>query len=185
MDTIPDDEVRRLRLVLRALAGLSALVHGALCVYCLVKHVAAPHGFALHHTRVSARLTNASNASNASNACPAPSFAVERVDHTVDGWLLLACDFLLALAAQCFYAYTTFNEQALETFRQPCLVRWLERAATTPLELALVAMCVRVRDVHTLALLAAAQTASVLVGFALASAQHLHTNGTCEAHTHT
>jgi len=171
MDTIPDDEVRRLRLVLRALAGLSALVHGALCVFCLVKHVQAPavspHAHALYHTRVSAQLTNASNASNASAACPAPSFAVERVEHTVDGLLLLASVFFLALAAQCFYAYTTFREEALESFRQPCLVRFLEYAATAPLQLALVAICLLVRDVRTLGLLVAAQAACELLGFAL------------------
>ncbi len=161
MDTIPDDEVRRLHLALRALTGLSALVHGAFCVYCLVKHVAAPHSFALYHTRVSAQLTNASN------ACPAPSFPVERVDHTVDVLLLLACVFLLALAAQSFYAYTTFREEALESFRQPCLVRFLDYAATVPLHLALVGMCLLVRDVHTLAVIVAAQAACELLGFAL------------------
>jgi hypothetical protein len=76
-DTIPENEVQRLRLVLRALAAGSALVHGAFGVYCLVKYVqtpaASPHSFALHHTRVSAQLTNSS--------CSAPSFALQRVDH--------------------------------------------------------------------------------------------------------
>jgi hypothetical protein len=163
MDTIPDEEVRRLRFVMRALAGGSALVHGALFVYCLVRHVQAPAAsFALHHTRVTAQLTNAST--NAS--CPAPSFALERVEH-IDGLLLLAVVFLLSLAAQCFYAYTTFREEALETFRQPCLARYLEYAATAPLQLALVAVCLLVRDVRTLALLGAAQTACGLLGFAL------------------
>jgi hypothetical protein len=104
---------------------------------------------------------------NATNACPAPSFAVERVDLTVDGSLLLACVFFLALAAQCFYAYTTFREEALESFRQPSLVRCLDYAATAPLQLALVAMCLLVRDVHALALLVAAQAACELLGFAL------------------
>jgi hypothetical protein len=191
MDTIADDEVRRLRLVLRALAGLCALVHGALCVYCVCKHVEQPHRFALYHTRVSAERTHtathafahdlarAYNETCAAAAPSAPGLLVlsaaqqhqtwlpERAGHSVDGFLLLAAVLLLSCASQCFYTYTTFREQALETFRQPCLVRWLECAATAPLQVLLVAMCVLVRDVQTLALLAAAQTASVLVGFAL------------------
>jgi hypothetical protein len=165
MDTIPDDEVRRLRFVMRALAAGSAVLHGALCVYCLVQYVQAaapsPHSLALVHTRVSAQL----NATNAT--CPAPSFALQRVDRAVDGFLLQAVVFFLSLAAQCFYAYTTFREEALESFRQPCLPRFLEYAATAPLQLALVAMCLLVRDVRTLALLVAAQAACELLGFAV------------------
>jgi hypothetical protein len=169
MDTIPEDELRRLRLVMRALAVGSAAVHCALCVYCLVKHVQAPspspHLFALHHTRVSSQLTNATNATNAT--CPAPTFALERVGHSIDGLVLLAVVFFGSCAAQCFYAYTTFREQALETFRQPCLPRWLEYALTSPLQVVLVALCLLIRDVQTLALLAAAQAASLLLGFAV------------------
>jgi hypothetical protein len=196
MDTISDNEVRRLRTVMRALAGLSALVHGALGVYCIVRHLQAPapspHSFALYRTRVSAeRFLPAPNASVADDlarayakTCAAAagnatgtlvlhaaglgqSWLPERADLTIDGLVLLAVVFFLSCASQCFYAYTTLCEQALETFRQPCLVRWLEYAATAPLQVALVAMCVLVRDVHTLALLLAAQAASVLVGFAL------------------
>ena len=131
MDTIPEHEVRGLRVILRALAVLSAFVHCALAVYSVLKAV------------------------QALGAAP------------VYGFALLAALFVFSCAAQCFYAYTTFREQALETFRQPCLVRSAEFAALAPLHVALVASCVLVRDAQTLGLLAAAQTACVLVAFAL------------------
>jgi len=131
MDTLPQHEVRGLRVVLRALAVLSAFVHCALAVYSVLK------------------------AAQALGAAP------------VYGFALLAALFSLSCAAQCVYAYTTVREQALETFRQPCLLRWAEYAATSPLHVALLATCVLIRDAQTLGLLAAAQAASVLLGFAL------------------
>ena len=195
MDTIPEDEVRSLRLVMRAIAAGSAVVQCALCVYCLVKHIqapaASPHRVALYHARVSSQLSTTSNPSLAldlerayTNTCAgaapnatgllvlraagnATSWLPERADFDVDGFLLLAVVFFVSCAAQCFYAYTTFREQALESFRQPCLPRWLEYALTSPLQVALVAMCLLIRDVQTLALLVAAQAACMLLGFAL------------------
>jgi hypothetical protein len=85
----------------------------------------------------------------------------------VDGFALLAGLSFVACAAQSFYTYTTVCQHALETFRQPCLVRWIEYAATAPLHVAFVDMCLLVRDVYTLALLVAAEAACVLLGFAL------------------
>ncbi len=97
-----------------------------------------------------------------------PNYLITMTAHiAIDGLLLLAVVFFLSLAAQCFYTYTTFREEALESFRQPCLARSLEYAATAPLQLALVVICVLVRDVQTLALLVAGQTACELLGFAL------------------
>jgi hypothetical protein len=192
MDTIPEHEVLRLRLVMRALAGLSAAVHCALCVYSLVMHLqappASPHRFALYHARVSAGPSVAADLARAAagtcapwsaNATRAPDVLVLRSNHTqqswlpqradaaVDGSVLLAVVFFLSFLAQAFATYTTFREEALETFRQPCLPRWLELAATAPLQLVLVAVCVLIRDAQTLGLLAAAQAACVLLGFAL------------------
>ena len=192
MDTIPEDEVRRLRAVVRALAFLAAGVHCALCVYCLVMQLqtppASPHRLALYLARPSfappdapfaddlrragqhtcaASNTNATGALVLHNATHLQSWLPQTLHVHVDGFLLLAAVCFLSLLAQVFHAYTTFREEALETFRQPCLVRWLECAATAPLHVALVAMCLLVRDVHTLALLAAAQAACVLLGFAL------------------
>ena len=195
MDTIPEDEVARLRSVIRALAVGSAVVHGALCVYCLVKHLEAPadspHRFKLYSARVSSELAAtppdasfvpdlqrayASTCASAPNATGPlvlrsselrQSWLPQRADLAVDGFVLLAVEFSVSCAAQCFYAYTTLREHALETFRQPCLLRSLEHALTAPLQVALVAMCVLVRDVHTLGLLAAAQAACMLLGFAI------------------
>lgn len=188
MDTIPEDEVRSLRLVMRAIAAGSAVVQCVLCVYCLVKHIeapaASPHRFALYHARVSSQLSTTDLERAYTNTCAgaapnatgllvlhaagnATSWLPERADFGVDGFLLLAVVFFVSCAAQCFYAYTTFREQALESFRQPCLPRWLEYALTSPLQVALVAMCLLIRDVQTLALLVAAQAACMLLGFAL------------------
>ena len=194
MDTIPEDEVCRLRTVLRALSAGAAVVHCALCAYCVARAVQAPalspQRVALYHARVSfgapvaqglqraykhtcaAAPSNASgplilHVPNKTTLTWLPQRATAPAADAVDGFALLAALFLVSCAAQCFYTYTTFAQQALETFRQPCLVRWLEYAATAPLQVALVAACVLVRDLHTLGLLAAAQTACVLVGFAL------------------
>ena len=195
MDTIPEEEVARLRYVIRALAVGSAVVHGALCVYCLVKHLEAPadspHRFKLYSARVSSELAatppDASfvrdlQRAYASTCAAAPnatgplvlrsselrqSWLPQRAELAVVGFVLLAVEFSVSCAAQCFYAYTTLREHALETFRQPCLLRSLEHALTAPLQVALVAMCVLVRDVHTLGLLAAAQAACMLLGFAI------------------
>ena len=195
MDTIPEEEVARLRYVIRALAVGSAVVQCALCVYCLVQHLEAPadspHRFALYHARVGSELSAAPNASFArdlerahaktcAGATPnatgllvlheehnAASWLPERADFSVDGFLLLAVVFFVSCAAQCFYAYTTLREHALESFRQPCLPRCLEYALTSPLQVALVAMCLLIRDVQTVALLVAAQAACMLLGYAI------------------
>jgi len=190
MDTIPEEEVCRLRYVMRALAALSAGVHCALCVYSLVKAVQAPPGqrFALYLprvgfapdasmaddlTRAHTRTCAAANASATAGVLVLRNGALEQswlpqpAGAAVDGFALLAALFLVSFLAQAFQTYTTFRELALETFRQPCLLRALEYAATAPLHVALVAVCVLVRDAHTLALLAAAQAACVLLAFAL------------------
>ena len=92
----------------------------------------------------------------------------------VNGFVVLAVVFFLSCGAQTFFAWTTLREEALETFRQPCLFRWIEYAVTSPLQVALVASCVLVRDVQTIGLLVAAQTACVLLGFAV---EYAHASG--------
>ena len=196
MDTIPEEEVARLRYVIRALAVGSAIVHGALCVYCLVQHLEAPadspHRFKLYIARVNSEVaatppdasfahdlqrayakTCASAAPNATGPLVLRSSELrqrwfpDRADLAVDGFVLLVVEFSVSCAAQCFYVYTTLREHALETFRQPCLPRWLEYALTSPLQVALVAMCLLIRDVQTVALLVAAQAACMLLGYAI------------------
>lgn len=85
----------------------------------------------------------------------------------VNGFWILVVVFAVSAAAQCVFAWRTLEEHALETFRQPVLLRWVEYALTSPLQVVLVASCVMVRDVHTLALLGAAQFACVLLGYNL------------------
>jgi hypothetical protein len=85
----------------------------------------------------------------------------------LNGFWLLVVVFAVSAGAQCVFVWRTFEENALETFRQPVLLRWVEYATTSPLQVVLVASCVMVRDVHTLLLLAAAQFACVLLGYSL------------------
>jgi hypothetical protein len=186
MDTIPEADVHRIRIVLTLLSAGSALVHVVLCVYCVIEAVgapaASPQRFALYHALVSAgpsvgddlgRARAGTCAANATdvlvlhNHTLQQSWLPQRAHVHVDGFAVLAALSLVACAAQSFYLYTTLSQHALETFRQPCLVRWLELAATAPLQIALVAMCVLIRDVQTLVLLVAAEAACVLLGFCL------------------
>lgn len=88
-------------------------------------------------------------------------------DSEVNGFWILLVVFAVSAAAQLVFAMRTLEEKALETFRQPALLRWVEYAATSPLQVVLVACCVMVRDVHTLVLLGAAQFACVLIGYTL------------------
>ena len=172
MDTIPENELRGLRVVLRALAGISAAVHVALFVYCTIKALqAAP--FALYQARFAPEPLCAANASGATDLLVLytdtlrQTWLPQRAPVQFNGFVVLAAVFLISCAAQCCYLYTISRDDALDTLRQPCLLRWAEFAATSPMVVALVAMSLMVRDVHTLALLVAAQNACVLVGFAL------------------
>jgi hypothetical protein len=177
MDTIPQNELRGLRVVLRALAGLSAGVHCALFVYCCFNALQAapgsPQSFALYHARFAQQPLCAANASAAPgilvlrNDTLRQTWLPQRAALQLNGFVLLAAVFVTSCAAQCYALYTTYRDDALETLRQPYLLRWAEFAATSPVVVALVAMCLMLRDVHTLALLVAAQTACVLVGFPL------------------
>jgi hypothetical protein len=88
-------------------------------------------------------------------------------DDGLNGFWLLVVVFSVSAAAQFVFAWRTLQESALETFRQPVMLRWVEFAATLPLQVVLVASCVMVRDVHTLLLLAAAQFACVFLGYSL------------------
>jgi hypothetical protein len=96
---------------------------------------------------------------------------------TVNGFALLAVMFSFSFVAQCVFVYKTYHERYLETFQRPCLTRWVEYATTSPLQVALVAMCVMIRDVQTVGLLVATQFACVLLGFAL---EFLHVSGDLE-----
>jgi len=177
MPEVSAEELRALRVVLRALAGLSAAVHCALCVYCAVQALhaapASPQTFALYHARFEPQPLCAANATGAAGLLVLHSGTLrqtwlpERATLQLNGFLILAAVFLLSCAAQSFAGYTTFRDDALETLRQPCLLRWAEFAATSPLVVAVLALSLMLRDVHTLALLVAAQGACVLVGFAL------------------
>ena len=100
----------------------------------------------------------------------------------VNGFLILALVFAVSFLFQAICLYFCFEENPLRLFRQPCILRWLEYAFTSPLQIVLVASCVLVRDVHTVTLLFAAQLVCVLLGFVTESANAedaVHT----EAHT--
>lgn len=62
------------------------------------------------------------------------------------------------------------RENALETFQQPCLLRWFSYALTFPMQLVLCAWYANVRDLHTLLLLVAAQAVCVLLGYVMEQA---------------
>jgi hypothetical protein len=76
-------------------------------------------------------------------------------------WMLFVIFFLSSL----FQIYFLCQVVCLDFFRRPCLTRWLEYAATSPVQVVLVASCVMIRDVYTLILLFAAQLVCVLLGF--------------------
>jgi len=88
----------------------------------------------------------------------------------VNGYLTLAVVFLTSLGFQAIFLYSCYQDNPLQKFRQPCIWRWLEYAFTSPLQVALIASCVLIRDVYTVTLLLAAQLACVLLGFAVEAA---------------
>jgi hypothetical protein len=88
-------------------------------------------------------------------------------DASLNGFWVLVVVFAVSAAAQGVFWFSTLEEKALETFRQPVLLRWIEYAMTSPLQIVLVASCVMVRDVHTILLLGAAQFSCVLLGYPL------------------
>jgi hypothetical protein len=88
----------------------------------------------------------------------------------VNGFLLLAIVFVISLSFQAIFFLFCLQEKPLDKFQQPCILRWLEYAFTSPLQIVLIASCVLVRDVHTVTLLLAAQLVCVLLGFAVESA---------------
>ena len=202
LETIPEHEASRLRMVLRLLSGGAALVHAALCVYCIIKAAqtdrASPHVLSFYRARVSGERVRASATSYvdalesaAGLACPlnvsrvrlfvqeTPSAAAlgleqvrqtwvaDRLDGGINGFVVLAVVFAVSAVVQAIFAWRTLEEAALETFRQPSLLRWVEYALTAPLQVGLVACCVMVRDAQTVALLVAAQGALVLIGYNL------------------
>jgi hypothetical protein len=99
----------------------------------------------------------------------------------VNGFLILAVVFASSFLLQAICLYFCFEENPLRLFRQPCFLRWLEYACTSPLQIVLVASCVLIRDVHTVTLLFAAQLVCVLLGFVTESANAPHA---VRAHTH-
>ena len=76
-------------------------------------------------------------------------------------WML----FLVFLFSALFQIYFLCQVVCLDYFKRPCLARWLEYAATSPLQVVLIASCVMIRDVYTLVLLFGAQLVCVLFGF--------------------
>jgi hypothetical protein len=54
----------------------------------------------------------------------------------VNGYVLLAAIFFVSCGTQVWHAWTTFREEVLETYRHPCLVRWVEYVLTVPLQVA-------------------------------------------------
>jgi len=71
---------------------------------------------------------------------------------------------------QLSFLYFCYQENPLQKFRQPCILRWLEYALTSPLQVVLIASWVLIRDVYTVTLLLAAQLVCVLLGFAVEAA---------------
>lgn len=88
----------------------------------------------------------------------------------VDGFLILALVFAVSCLLQLVCLYFCYEERPLQLFRQPCILRWLEYAFTSPLQIVLIASCVLIRDVYTVTLLLAAQLVCVLLGFVIESA---------------
>ena len=219
---MPDDATQVKRL--KWLFGISALLHMAGGIYCLVRGVQteppAPQLYSYYRPRVAGQrlYADASNASDAShtssanvssfiqdleqayvkacplqNSAPRPLLMLEasfdaklglrNVSQTwmperyaffgmaqVNGFLLLSIVFVISLSFQAIFLLFCFQEKPLGLFRQPCILRWLEYAFTSPLQIVLIASCVLIRDVHTVTLLLAAQLVCVLLGFAVESA---------------
>ena len=83
-----------------------------------------------------------------------------------DGYWMLFVVFLMSMIFQSYFIRQVLRPVAgIDFFRRPCLARWLEYAATSPVQVVLVASCVMIRDVYTLLLLFAAQLVCVLLGF--------------------
>ena len=202
LETIPEHEAWRLRMVLRLLSGGAAFVHTALCIYCIIKATQtdrnSPHVFSFYRSRVSGERVSASSTSYvdalesaAALACPlnvsrvrlfvqeTPSAAAlglehvrqtwvaDRFDGGINGYVLLAVVFAVSAVVQSVFAGRTFEESALETFRQPSMLRWIEFALTSPLQVVVVACCVMIRDAQMVLLLGAAQCVLVLLGYPL------------------
>jgi hypothetical protein len=91
------------------------------------------------------------------------------MDH-VNGYLILAIVLFISFSFQLIFLYFCYQENPLQKFRQPCILRWLEYALTSPLQVVLIASWVLIRDVYTVTLLMAAQLVCVLLGFAVEAA---------------
>jgi hypothetical protein len=96
------------------------------------------------------------------------------MDH-VNGYLILAIVLFISFLFQLSFLYFCYQNNPLQKFRQPCILRWLEYALTSPLQVVLIASWVLIRDVYTVTLLLAAQLVCVLLGFAVEAA---NANGT-------
>ena len=83
------------------------------------------------------------------------------LEHADGYWML----FVVFFMSMIFQLYFIRQVKSIDFFERPCLARWLEYAATSPLQVVLVASCVMIRDVYTLLLLFAAQLVCVLLGF--------------------
>jgi hypothetical protein len=81
--------------------------------------------------------------------------------HVNGHWMLFAVFFVSCL----FQVYFVCQVERADFFRRPCLAHWLEYAATSPVQVVLVASCVMIRDVYTLGLLFTGQLVCVLLGF--------------------
>ena len=88
----------------------------------------------------------------------------------VNGYYVLAIVLFVSCIFQCIFVYFCFQDNPLEKFRRPCILRWLEYALTSPLQVVLIASWVLIRDVYTVTLLLAAQLVCVLLGFAVEAA---------------
>ena len=86
------------------------------------------------------------------------------------GFVLLACVLSTSCSYLVVFERACERENALETFQQPCLLRWFSYALTFPMQLVLCAWYARVRDLHTLMLLVAAQAVCALLGYVMEQA---------------
>ena len=91
---------------------------------------------------------------------------VARVDES-NGFGLLAAVFAWTAEWNSFFYVRTHQEDALESLRQPCALRWLEHALTAPLQAVLVACCEMVRDAQTVTLLFSVQLVAEALGYPL------------------
>ena len=95
---------------------------------------------------------------------------------------MLTVMFAVSFLLQAICLYFCYEENPLQLLRQPCILRWLEYAFTSLLQIVLIASSVLIRDVHTVALLFAAQLVCVLLGFVIESA---NAEDAVHAETHT